>query len=142
MIKGNVLIVDNDHDFLKTLAQALAAKGFEVIVAGSGQQALKLLEKRRARYDFTHIGIIVSDWNMADGDGIYLLQSVRAKFSNEEIPFVMMSGGAGPEQVNKFISCGADSVIIKPFQVTALVQRLEEADSVRNKKRIAKQTKR
>lgn len=78
----NLLLVDDDRDFLQLLSSMLQ-KDFQVYEAAGVAEALKIL-------DSVPVHAICSDFNMRDGTGIELLEKVRN--ADIKIPFLLMSG--------------------------------------------------
>ncbi|HEX4924118.1 MAG TPA: response regulator [Bdellovibrionales bacterium] len=132
--KHNILLVDDEGELLESLSFALAKRGYNVIRARSGNKAYQVIEERRKKYGRTDLSVIVSDWMMPDGDGIGLLATVRGKFPNENIPFVLTSGVVTPEKLESAIKLDADAVLLKPFSISSLILKIEEAIRVRLKK--------
>ena len=78
----NLLLVDDDRDFLQLLSSMLQ-KDFQVYEATGIEEAMKIL-------DTVPVHAICSDFNMPDGTGIELLEKVRN--ADIKIPFMLMSG--------------------------------------------------
>jgi DNA-binding NtrC family response regulator len=83
-----ILIVDDDSDLAETLKMQFELSGFYAKSALSGHQALRL-------FDHQDFDVVLSDIRMPDGDGIELLDSLRA--NGVKAPFVAMSGFAKPD---------------------------------------------
>jgi two-component system, chemotaxis family, chemotaxis protein CheY len=141
MTRGNVLVVDDDPELRELLNTVLTNKGYKVLTAASGKEAYRLLKERYSKYKSTHVNLIVSDWLMPNGNGLDLLGQVRKDFENEDIPFVMISSGIKPAEVINFVQAGADTVVIKPFQMALLIMKMEEAITLRGQKRLSKRYK-
>ena len=80
-LKAKVLLVDDEEDFLSTLAERLQARGLEVNTATSGEQAVAKTEEQR--YD-----LIILDLAMPGMDGIETLKLIKGKrrLSNMSVP--------------------------------------------------------
>lgn len=110
--KYTLLIVDDDDMLRETLVDMFEAYGFKVLNASSGNKAFAVVEKN-------HIDLVVSDIRMADGDGIILLEKIRA--FNQRIPVVVLITGNSQYSKEECISKGAKDVISKPFDTKQLV---------------------
>jgi len=82
-LKARVLLVDDEEDFLKTLAERLQTRGLKVSTATSGDNALASIEGQE--YD-----LIVLDLAMPGIDGLETLKRIKAKQPEAEI--IMLSG--------------------------------------------------
>ena len=110
--KGTILVVE-DEGMVRTVAErALTRRGYEVLTAGSGEEALELLEARAEAVD-----LLVSDVVMPIMDGPALARAARARFPDLRIVF--MSGYA-EEQLRNSIDLPGASFLPKPFSVQDL----------------------
>jgi len=103
-----ILIVDDEksmRDFLKIL---LAKEGYEVVTAADGEQALNVLAE-------TDVNLVISDIRMPGIDGLELL--ARIKDSEEDIPVIMITAFASPNDAVQAMKSGAYDYISKPFNV-------------------------
>ena len=83
MEEFSVLLVDDEEDFLKTLAERLESRGLNVTTAANGESALASVEGHE--YD-----LIVLDLAMPGFDGIETLKRIKARQPDAEI--IMLSG--------------------------------------------------
>lgn len=103
-----ILIVDDEksmRDFLKIL---LAKEGYEVIVAGDGDQALAALDQN-------HVDLVISDIRMPGISGLELLSKIKEE--SEDIPVIMITAFASPNDAVQAMKDGAYDYISKPFNV-------------------------
>ena len=103
-----ILIVDDEksmRDFLKIL---LTKEGYEVIVAGDGNQALTALGKNR-------VDLVISDIRMPGMGGLELLSKVKDEA--DDIPVIMITAFASPNDAVQAMKSGAYDYISKPFNV-------------------------
>jgi signal transduction histidine kinase len=108
-----ILVVDDEADCRETIAGMLSANGFSVIVADSGGEALRLIE-RGLEFD-----LLLVDLAMPGMDGVELAQAVRARRAAR--PVVFFTGG-DTEQVSD-----ERWVLRKPFLTRTLVETLRAA---------------
>ena len=111
--KKCVLVVDDQLRVLKFIRIDLRLKGFEVLTAASGEEALKLLKS-------TKPDIMLLDLIMPDMDGFEVLKTLRA-FS--DMPVIAFS--ASPDKSDKALLAGANDFMAKPFRVEQLIKRIE-----------------
>jgi len=78
MSKGHILIIDDEDQLRKLLSRLLALEGYTLHEAGNVRSAMKLLEKEE-------IQVILSDVKLPDGNGVALVQQIRAKYPETEV---------------------------------------------------------
>lgn len=103
-----ILIVDDEksmRDFLKIL---LTKEGYHVIAAGDGNQALTALGKNR-------VDLVISDIRMPGMGGLELLAKVKDEA--DDIPVIMITAFASPNDAVQAMKSGAYDYISKPFNV-------------------------
>jgi two-component system chemotaxis response regulator CheY len=84
-----------------------------ILEASDGAEALKLLEAHP-------VGLVLTDIKMPNMNGIELLRTVRASPQWHDIPVVMISAEGGETSVQDAIELGANSFILKPFNIAVL----------------------
>jgi len=118
MPRGHVLVLDDEPTILTTLQKALTLEGYAVDVAGGVAIAEEKLAKRS--YD-----IALFDVSLPDGDGVGLLQRLRA--SSNDLPVVMMSGHATVDAAVRATRLGAIDFLEKPLSTDRLLLVLDNA---------------
>ncbi len=103
-----VLIVEDDRNARAALAKALEMEGHEVALAGSAEEALRLLRERE-------IGVVLSDVVMPGMDGIALLE--RIKGERPETVVVMMTAYGTVERAVSAMKLGAYDFLEKPLKL-------------------------
>ncbi|KAB2949286.1 MAG: sigma-54-dependent Fis family transcriptional regulator, partial [Thermoanaerobaculia bacterium] len=111
-MEARLLVVEDEPDQRRLLADLLAAEGYAVATAGSYGAALAELER-------APVDAVVSDWRLPDGDGSELLAAVRARFP--ETAFVMVTAYGTIARAVEAIRAGADDYLAKPFERPALL---------------------
>lgn len=116
-----VLVVDDFPTMRRIVKNLLKQIGFENIdEAEDGVQALNKLKSG-------NYGLVVSDWNMPNMEGIALLRKVRQEAEPlKNIPFLMVTAEAEKEKVIEAIKAGVDNYIVKPFTAEVLKEKLEK----------------
>ena len=114
-----VLIADSAEDFCSSLSAALRkADGFQVVgIANDGEQAIRLIQERRP-------DILVLDLMLAKLDGLSVLKAVNTM---DRRPKTLATSGFVTEYVSAAAAnLGARYLMLKPCDMAALVDRLEE----------------
>jgi CheY-like chemotaxis protein len=135
-VKDVILVVDDEKEICELLVEQLATKGHTVIAASNGFQAMSIIEKRSADYGSPCLTLIICDWVMPEMDGIAFLQNLRAS-PYRSTPFLLMSGAVTREQLVSATRYDLDGILIKPFSLTALLQKVEQALKTRESKDLA-----
>lgn len=114
-----ILVVD-DSTSVRTIARtALREKGYEVIEAGNGREALEKLAGER-------VNLVVSDVNMPVMDGISLLRELKSHPTSKFVPVIMLTTEAGEDKKQEGRAAGAKAWIVKPFQPATLVDAVSK----------------
>lgn len=116
-----VLVVDDFPTMRRIVKNLLKQIGFENIEeAEDGIQALNKLKSNK-------YGLVVSDWNMPNMEGIDLLRSVRNEAEPlKNIPFLMVTAESEKDKVIEAIKAGVDNYIVKPFTAEVLMEKLSK----------------
>lgn len=116
MEKIKILVVDDETRMRKLVRDFLVRKGYEVIEAADGEEALELF------YRDKEISLILLDVMMPKMNGYQVCHEIRA---SSEIPIIMLTAKAEEtDELNGF-EIGADEYIAKPFSPKILVARVE-----------------
>jgi DNA-binding NtrC family response regulator len=118
MPRGHVFVLDDEPSILTTLQKALTLEGYAVDVAGGIAVAEEKLAKRS--YD-----IALFDVSLPDGDGVALLQRLRA--SGNDLPVLMMSGHATVDAAVRATRLGAVDFLEKPLSTDRLLLVLDNS---------------
>ena len=118
MVKHNLLIIDDDIDYLSLLAESLD-DSFEVKCASNLMVAEDLLKEN------IHFDIALVDENIGNEKGSDWIKSQQGNV-NSPTSFVLYSGMATEEAVLKGLECGADDFLAKPFSLLALNSKLDK----------------
>ena len=112
-----VLVVDDEQRMRKLIKDFLMQKGYEILEAADGEEALQVFEENQNK-----IKLILLDVMMPKLDGWSFLRQIR---QNSKIPIIMLTA-RGEEQDELFgFELGVDEYISKPFSPKILVARVE-----------------
>src|SRR4051812_44032241 len=112
-----VLVVDDEPQILRALRIILRDAGFEVLQAGTVEEALDAAALRPP-------AAAIIDLVLPDGDGIEVTQSLRAWW---KMPIIVLSAVGEEEEKVRALQAGADDYVTKPFGPRELVARLQAA---------------
>lgn len=110
-----ILVVDDEIEIADLIEIHLQNEGYEVIKAGSGQQALDALAGQL-------IHLVILDIMMNDMDGLEVCRRVRR---DTNIPIIFLSAKAEDMDKVMGLSTGADDYLTKPFNVLELLARVK-----------------
>jgi CheY-like chemotaxis protein len=115
---ATVLVVDDEEALRRFLAFDLRRKGFNVLEAANGRDALALVLENS-------VDVVVSDVRMPGGDGVELLDNI--KNYHPGIPVVMFVTGFADLTLEEAYDKGADAVFTKPFDRNELLSSINKA---------------
>ena len=112
-----ILVVDDESRMRKLVKDFLMQKGFSILEATDGEEALQIFEENKNK-----IGLILLDVMMPKLDGWSVLRQIR---QDSKVPIIMLTA-RGEEQDELFgFELGVDEYISKPFSPKILVARVE-----------------
>lgn len=114
-----ILVVDDSLTVRSLVSKSLKDVGFTIIQAENGKVALDLLRHKKP-------DLILSDIDMPEMNGEAFCQAVHADPVLATIPFVVMSANNQRPIMRRMLQLGADSYLVKPFNVEQLVITIEK----------------
>jgi two-component system, OmpR family, KDP operon response regulator KdpE len=114
---GRVLVVDDEAPIRRALSTNLTARGYEVDLAATGEQALQLAARH-------HPDAVVLDLGLPGMDGIDVVKGLRG-WSN--VPILILSARGAEADKVAALDAGADDYVAKPFGMDELLARLRAA---------------
>jgi CheY-like chemotaxis protein len=127
------LVVDDDALILRTLTDALQARGFEVLTASNGQEGLQIVADELLTLD-----LLVTDVRMPEMDGETFVRIIRGAGGESELAIVVITGSLDPALEKRMESAGADAVLDKALGPADLAAA---ADAALERKRLAPATR-
>ncbi len=115
-----VLVADDSPFIRNTLCAALRSAGYTVMEAENGAQAWDIIRQRldQCRQDgssfASHIGMLITDVEMPQMDGLHLTSLVRKEETLKDLPLAIFSSLASEDNKRKWIGLGADRILTKP----------------------------
>jgi PAS domain S-box-containing protein len=135
-----ILLVEDNEGNMETMTSYLEGRGYRLIAAENGQQAISILEScanSLNQIDYPHI--ILMDIQMPGMDGFEAIGYIRQIPECAEIPIVALTALAMPDDCQKCLDAGANRYVSKPVRLSQLVTTIEtlltgtSASSPRNK---------
>lgn len=118
MTKLKLLLVDDEKDFVDTLAERLQLRGFQVLTAIDGESALRIIENDPPQ-------LVVLDIMMPGLSGLDVLQQIKNRAP--QTPVILLTGLGSTTEGTKGMHLGAYDFLIKPINIDKLIQKMEEA---------------
>src|SRR6478609_4288985 len=109
-----ILLADDDDQLQRALRITLAARGYEVVAARDGAEAIDLAAN-------AHPDLILLDLGMPRVDGTDVIRAVRAWSS---VPILVLSGRTDSAEKVEALDAGADDYVTKPFAMDELLARI------------------
>lgn len=113
-----VLVVDDDARVVELLQITLGGRGFRVLTAHDGEEALESV--RTSRPDF-----VVLDVRIPRRSGFDVCETLRKEPENKNLPIILISGNAATESRLQGLRAGADDYLTKPFSPRELLLKMQ-----------------
>jgi two-component system, cell cycle sensor histidine kinase and response regulator CckA len=117
--QGTILLVEDEEGLRSLNARGLRSRGYTVIEASNGVEAMEALEQKNGAVD-----LVVSDVVMPEMDGPTLLRAMRAR--NPELKIIFVSGYAEDAFAKSLEENEKFDFLAKPFALSALVAKVKE----------------
>lgn len=114
----NVLLVDDEVEFLETLVKRLKKRKLNPLGVTSGEEALRVLGE-------TPVDVVVLDVKMPGMDGIDALRAIKSAYPLVEV--IMLTGHANLEVAVAGMELGAFDYLMKPMDIDELLYKLQDA---------------
>jgi len=116
---GRVLLVEDEDSVRNFAARALSRQGYEVLEAGTGIEAMEVMQREKGKVD-----IVVSDVIMPEMDGPTLLKQLRK--TNPQLKFIFVSGYPDDAFKKSLDENEAYAFLPKPFTLPQLAAKVKE----------------
>jgi len=118
LVGKKVLIVDDDVRNIFALSSVLERRGMKVLTAGTGRQAIELLEST------PDVAIVLMDIMMPEMDGFETMQVIRQNSALRRLPIVALTAKAMKGDREKCLEAGASEYLAKPVNTDQLLSAL------------------
>jgi DNA-binding NtrC family response regulator len=116
---ANVLLVDDEVDFVETFSERLTMRNLEISKAFSGKEALKVLKKSK------NVEVVILDVKMPEMDGIETLVEIKKQYPLLEV--IMLSGHSTVESAIEGMKKGAFDYLMKPCDMDQIIAKVSGA---------------
>lgn len=113
-----VLLVDDEKEFVSTLAERLRLRGIQADETGSGEEALRLIAQAAPQ-------VVVLDVMMPGMGGLEVLQRVKSTYPNIEV--ILLTGIGSTKEGMEGMRLGAFDYLMKPLQIEELIEKIKAA---------------
>jgi two-component system, OmpR family, KDP operon response regulator KdpE len=120
MSAGKILVVDDEPQIRRVMRATLAASGYEVDDARTGEEALSKIHAGR-------YAVMLLDVNLGDSDGIEICRTIRRERPNLEPAIIMLTVRNTERDKVQALDAGADDYVTKPFGTPELLARIRAA---------------
>jgi DNA-binding NtrC family response regulator len=117
-MKPRILIVDDEKEFVETLAQRLTIREYDVTTAFNGKEAIETVKG----YNFD---VVILDVLMPGMDGVETLREIKKLKPLTEV--IMLTGNATVETAVEGMKLGASDYLMKPCETEDLVSKVQRA---------------
>lgn len=114
---ARILVVDDEKEMVQTLSRSLSARGYRVLSASTGEEALKITLQQ-------HPDLLLLDLLLPDISGLQVCQQVR-EVSN--VPIIVLSVKEAERDKVEALDVGADDYVQKPFGMNEVLARVRVA---------------
>ena len=117
-----VLMVDDEKKFRETTKKILNRRGFETLLAGSGEEAIEKLEENP--------NVVILDVKMPGMDGHQTLKEIKKRSPN--LPIIMLTGHGALPSAREALVEGAFDYLAKPCDIELLATKIKESLRMQN----------
>ncbi len=117
--KQRILVADDDPDLLELLKMDLTYQGYEILAAANGKDALQIAMAEK-------VDLILLDVMMPYIDGYHVAYEVSNKLGPQAPQIVLMTSRDTSREKGIALMSGAEEVLQKPFEMSALHKKLQE----------------
>ena len=114
----SVLAVDDNATIRRAIAMRLTSKGFNVVTAQDGPEALAAVAKQT-------FDLVLLDLKMPGMGGEEVLKQLRHCYSGTQLPIIMLAASDDKNDIAKALELGANDYIVKPGDLAALLSRIK-----------------
>lgn len=118
MIKNKILIVEDEESLLKLESILLTSRGYEVVVASNGRQALEAVKNDNP-------DLVLLDIMLPELDGFEVCRQIKTNPETEAIPVIMVTAKKTGDDMTRGEQVGADWYITKPFKSAMVLETIQ-----------------
>jgi len=121
-----ILIVDDSAAIRKFVSLALKIKGYDIILAEDGMDALEALPSHQ-------IDLLITDLNMPQIDGLSLIKNIREDDEYKDLPIIILTSLTADRYIEEGIKAGANSFLPKPFNIEKIQNEVSKYLDIKGK---------
>ncbi len=115
---AKIVLVEDNEDNRDMLSRRLTRKGFEVLIAVNGEEAVDLVQKEQP-------ALVLMDISLPVMDGFEATRRLKSLDATKNIPIVALTAHAMSGDREKAIDAGCDDYDVKPVELTRLLTKIE-----------------
>lgn len=124
---AKIVLVEDNEDNRDMLSRRLIRKGYEVLIAVNGEEAVELIQKEQP-------ALVLMDISLPVMDGFEATRRLKSLDATKNIPIVALTAHAMSGDREKAIDAGCDDYDVKPVELTRLLSKIENLLGARGKK--------
>src|SRR5947209_2882895 len=116
LLPKRILVVDDEETVRAICVRMLSLLGYEVVTAGNGDEALKVIEQQS-------FDLLITDYRMPGGfNGLEIGQAMKDRFPETKI--ILMTAFPALDTAVETLRLGASDYLVKPFEQSELIRRV------------------
>ena len=123
--KTKIMVVDDEPNIVQTQQDRLEMNEYEVVTAGNGKEGLERFEQEQP-------DVILLDVIMPIMDGHEMLEALRKRPTGQNVSVIMLTARSQTQDIARANACGIDDYIVKPFDLSELLEKIESVVEHRN----------
>jgi len=116
--RKKILVVDDEPNIVRTVADRLKMNGYDVLTAVDGEAAVALALSDKP-------DLILLDLMMPVLDGLAALQRLRQTDQTRAIPVIMLTARSQVQDVERATAAGAADYVVKPFDLVEVLEKIK-----------------
>ena len=116
---NKILVIEDEEHIQKLARMNLVASGYRVFVAGNGRDGIKIAREERP-------DLVLLDLRLPDMSGWDVLVTLKTDRKLERSPVIIVTATVPQELVYKFPSLRTAGYVVKPFNVTDLLEKVRQ----------------
>jgi CheY-like chemotaxis protein len=124
---AKIVLVEDNEDNRDMLSRRLIRKGYEVLIAVNGEQAVELIKNEQP-------ALVLMDISLPVMDGFEATRRLKSLDTTKNIPIVALTAHAMSGDREKAIEAGCDDYDVKPVELTRLLSKIENLLKTRGMK--------
>jgi DNA-binding response OmpR family regulator len=114
-----VMVVEDEPDIVNILKIRLENSGFDVLTAGDGKEALRIIKESLPV-------LVLLDLLMPEMNGMELCRALKSDDCLKGIPVIVLTAKCGDKDREEALEAGAEAYFTKPFEWTSLYAKIKE----------------